>query len=251
MSEAGSLIRSLSGRLSARNFHSFVINEIGVGIVSGKFPVGSILPNDAAMMAEYGVSRTVLREALKTLEAKGLVEARPKVGTRVSPRGRWNLFDPQVLSWFFAARPDIQFLESLFDIRQALELRAADLAAHRRTADHVRLMKYWANQMDKAVSAPELFGLAELELHRIIAEAAENPFLKSIGGVVELALTSASFGTSPRAQAYRNKAAEDHHALVSAIEAGDSPLSCALMTSILTEGLASARLYAAERDQNP
>ena len=106
MIEAGSLIRSLSGRPAARNFHTFVINEIGLGIVTGKFPVGSILASDAVMMESYGVSRTVLREALKTLEAKGLVEARPKVGTRVSPTSRWSLFDPQVLSWHYYAKPD-------------------------------------------------------------------------------------------------------------------------------------------------
>ena len=88
MTEAGGLIRSLSGRPAARNYHTYVINEIGLGIVSGRFPVGSILPTDAEMMESFGVSRTVLREALKTLEAKGLVEARPKVGTRVSPQSR-------------------------------------------------------------------------------------------------------------------------------------------------------------------
>ena len=81
MLEAGSLIRSLSGRPAARNFHTFVINEIGHAIVTGQFPVGSVLASDQVMMERYGVSRTVLREALKTLEAKGLVEARPKVGT--------------------------------------------------------------------------------------------------------------------------------------------------------------------------
>ena len=98
MSEPGSLIRALTGRQPARNYHSFVINEVGLAIVSGRMPVGSILPGDAEMMDRFGVSRTVLREALKTLEAKGLVEARAKVGTRVLPQPRWNLFDRQVLS---------------------------------------------------------------------------------------------------------------------------------------------------------
>ena len=72
MSEPGSLVRALSGRQTARNYHSYVIAEVGLGIASGRFAVGTILPNDAEMMDSYGVSRTVLREALKTLEAKGL-----------------------------------------------------------------------------------------------------------------------------------------------------------------------------------
>ena len=191
MIEAGSLIRSLSGRPAARNFHTFVINEIGHGIVTGKFPVGSILASDAVMMETYGVSRTVLREALKTLEAKGLVEARPKVGTRVSPPSRWNFFDPQVLSWHFYAKPDRRFHESLFDVRRDLEGRAVRLASERRTAEHVRLMKYWLHQMDVAEGNLEAHGLASLEIHRTIAESSGNSLLRSVIGVVELTLALA------------------------------------------------------------
>ena len=123
MREPGLLIRSLSGRQSARNFHSFVINEIGPGVASGAFASGafapgafapgSILPGDAEMMNRYSASRTVLREALKTLVAKGLVDTRSKVGTRVQPRNRWNLFNRQVLYWIFHARPEADFMDSL------------------------------------------------------------------------------------------------------------------------------------------
>lgn len=188
MIEAGSLIRSLSGRPAARNFHSFVINEIGLGIVTGKFPVGSILASDAVMMETYGVSRTVLREALKTLEAKGLVEARPKVGTRVSPTSRWSLFDPQVLSWYFYAKPDARFYASLFDIRRALEPLAASHAAQRRTAENIRVMKYWLHQMNSAGGDLENHGIAALEIHRIIADTSGNALMRSVTGIVELTL---------------------------------------------------------------
>lgn len=191
MIEAGSLIRSLSGRPAARNFHTFVINEIGHAIVTGAFPVGSILASDAVMMETYGVSRTVLREALKTLEAKGLVEARPKVGTRVSPTSRWSLFDPQVLSWHFYAKPDRRFYESLFDVRRALELRAASLAAQRRTAENIRVMKYWLHQMDSANGDLENHGIAALEIYRTMAETSGNALLRSVTGIVELSLALA------------------------------------------------------------
>ena len=191
MIEAGSLIRSLSGRPAARNFHTFVINEIGLGIVTGRFPVGSILASDAAMMERYGVSRTVLREALKTLEAKGLVEARPKVGTRVSPTGRWSLFDPQVLSWHFWAKPDRRFYESLFDMRRALESRAVALASQRRTAENIRVMKYWLHQMDSANGDLENHGIAALEIHRTLAETSGNALMRSVTGIVELTLALA------------------------------------------------------------
>jgi len=191
MIEAGSLIRSLSGRPAARNFHTFVINEIGHGIVTGKFPVGSILASDAVMMESYGVSRTVLREALKTLEAKGLVEARPKVGTRVSPASRWSFFDPQVLSWHFYAKPDRHFYESLFDVRRALETRAAALATQRRTAENIRVMKYWLHQMESAAGDLENHGIAALEIHRTVAETSGNALMRSVTGIVELTLALA------------------------------------------------------------
>lgn len=191
MIEAGSLIRSLSGRPAARNFHNFVINEIGLGIVTGKFPVGSILASDAAMMESYGVSRTVLREALKTLEAKGMVEARPKVGTRVSPTSRWSFFDPQVLSWHFYAKPDRHFYESVFEMRRALETRAAALATGRRTAENIRVMKYWLHQMDGAAGDLENHGIAALEIHRTIADTSGNALMRSVTGIVELTLALA------------------------------------------------------------
>ena len=223
MSEPGSLLRNLTGRATARNFHSYVISEIGIGIVSGRFPVGSVLPNDALMMAQYGVSRTVLREALKTIEAKGLVEAKPKVGTRVSPRSRWNLFDAQVLAWHFNAGPDQAFLASLADIRIALETKAAELAALRRSADHVRTMHYWVNQMENSVDSTENFALADLELHRTIAEASHNPFMRSIGGIVELSLATTFKDTPPEARkALFEKAVKVHRDIVLAIEARDA-----------------------------
>lgn len=218
MSEPGSLIRSIAGRLAARNYHTFVINEIGLGIVTGRFPVGSILPSDAAMMESYGVSRTVLREALRTLEAKGLVEARPKVGTRVTPQTHWNFFDQQVLAWHFEAKPDPAFHAGLFDIRLALESRAAELVSHRRTAEHVRLMKYWVHQMETAGDSVESHALANLEIHRIIAEASGNRLLRSALGLVELTIALAAASGDDQTRAILTAG---HAELVDAIEAGE------------------------------
>lgn len=235
MIEPGSLIRSLSGRSAARNFHTFVINEIGHGIVTGKFPVGSILASDAVMMETYGVSRTVLREALKTLEAKGLVEARPKVGTKVSPASRWSFFDPQVLFWHFEAKPDRRFYESLFDVREALESRAAELASHRRTADEIRILKYWAHQMDIAEDGVEPHLLAALEIHRAIAESSGNALLRSVTGVVELTMVlSAKFAPPADLRQRHADYVAQHEALVSAMERGNGDAAVQLMQSIIT-----------------
>jgi len=220
MIETGSLIRSLSGRHAARNFHNFVINEIGRAIVSGEFPVGSVLASDAVMMELYGVSRTVLREALKTLEAKGLVEARPKVGTRVSPKSRWNFFDSQVLAWHFHAPPDRRFFENLFDVRAALELPAVEGAARHRTAEHVRLMKYWLHQAATAGDSLEQFGLACLEVHSQIAESSQNTLLRGVVGVVELLLALALTRNRETVMAYCEATVDTLEKVILAVEAG-------------------------------
>lgn len=229
MLETGGLIRSLSGRRAARNFHTFVINEIGHSIVTEKFPVGSVLPSDAAMMEQFGVSRTVLREALKTIEAKGLVEARPKVGTRVSPRIRWNFFDPQVLAWHYHAPPDHRFYQSLFGVRAALEPPMAELAAQHRTAEHVRLLKYWCHQMENSGDSLEQFGLACLEVYATIADCAQDLLLRSVIGVFELTLALAMTRDRalPGAQ-YRAQMVRLCADITTAIEAGDAGNAVAL-----------------------
>lgn len=230
MIETGSLIRTLSGRRAARNFHNFVINEIGTAIVSGRFPIGSVLASDTVMMEQYGVSRTVLREALKTLEAKGLVEARPKVGTRVSPRNRWNFFDPQLLAWHFEAPPDPAFYESLFRVRALMEPPMVEQAALSRTAEHVRLLKYWCHQMGNAGDSLEQFGLACLEVHMVIADAGQDMLLRSVLGVEELTLALAlTRDASLEGAEYRRRSAELYNQLTSALEGGYPEKSVALM----------------------
>ena len=114
---SGDLIAALSGRSPARNLHSDVLWALGLAIVSGTYAEGAILPSDSELLERFGVSRTVLREALKTLAAKGLIEARARIGTRVLPRNRWNLFDADVLAWFFELGPEVSFLRSLAEVR--------------------------------------------------------------------------------------------------------------------------------------
>ena len=130
---SGDLIAALSGRNLARNLHSDVLWDLGFAIVSGQYAEGSILPPDTELLDQFRVSRTVLREALKTLSAKGLIEARARIGTRILPRNRWNLFDADVLAWHFELGPEVSFLQSLAEVRIGIEIEAAALAAERRT----------------------------------------------------------------------------------------------------------------------
>ena len=238
MSEPGSLIRTLSGRQAARNFHSYVINEVGLAIVSGEMPVGSSLPGDAEMMDRFGVSRTVLREALKTLEAKGLVEARAKVGTRVLPQSRWNLFDRQVLAWKLESGPSPPFLAAFQEVRASLEIQAARAAARNREAEHVRLLRYWQNQRQVMTHQPEPFALAEFELHRVVTEASGNPFLRAssamleFGAAVSVQARMKPDGTAPP-EGLAPLQARDCEALIQAIEQGDPDRAGAAMARLM------------------
>jgi DNA-binding FadR family transcriptional regulator len=240
MSEPGSLVRLLSGRQTARNYHSYVITEVGLGIASGRFPVGTILANDAEMMDAYGVSRTVLREALKTLEAKGLVEARAKVGTRVLPRNRWNLYDRQVLAWMLEAGPDAGFLASFVELRETIEMQIATLATERRSAEQLRLLVYWQNQRSATAHLGEPFALAEFEFHRTLCEASQNPFLRAASGLVEFGVVQA---TAPRIKAGVADLAQEKAALYDAMGQGIAAGNTHAVRSAMAQVLAIDRVW--------
>lgn len=193
---SGDLIAALSGRNPARNLHTDVLWEMGFAIVSGQYAEGSILPADTDLLERFSVSRTVLREALKTLAAKGLIEARARIGTRVLPRNRWNLFDADVLAWFFELGPDMTFLRSLAEVRIGIEIEAAALAAERADPAWAVTLSGWVEKMAGA-ETPADFARYDLEFHRAVAEASGNPFMASISALVEMALTAAFTISSP------------------------------------------------------
>jgi DNA-binding FadR family transcriptional regulator len=193
---AGELIAALSGRNLARNLHTDVLWQLGYAIVSGEYPEGTILPSDTDLLERFGVSRTVLREALKTLAAKGLIEARARIGTRVLPRNRWNLFDADVLAWFFELGPEVSFLRSLAEVRIGIEIEAAALAAERADPEQAAALHGWVEKMAGAAT-PADFARFDLEFHRTVAEASGNPFMASISALVEMALTAAFTISSP------------------------------------------------------
>ena len=234
---SGDLIASIAGRVPLRNLHAQVLWQLGVAIVEGDYPEGSILPPDAELLQRFAVSRTVLREALKTLAAKGMIEARARIGTRVLPRGRWNLFDADVLSWHFETGPDVAFLRSLSEIRIAVELESAALAASRRSPEQAAALIACATAMGQTTT-PEDFARTDLQFHRTVAEAAGNPFMASISALVELALTAAFTISSPiRDPAAMVATVAAHGRIAQAISAGDAEEARQAMKAVITEGL--------------
>ncbi|WEX75421.1 FadR family transcriptional regulator [Sinorhizobium numidicum] len=182
-----------------RTSHRLVVDELGQAVVGGEFAVGDILPGDTELAARFNVSRTVLREAMKTLAAKGLVVARARIGTRVLPRASWNLFDSDVLAWHFNAGVNEDFLHHVSEVRLALEPYAASLAARRATdADIARMMRL-AVAMGDADHSAQTLARADLEFHLRLLEASLNPFMRTVGSLIEAALVGVFRLTSPTA----------------------------------------------------
>lgn len=237
---SGDLIAALSGRNLARNLHSDVLWDMGFAIVSGQYAEGSILPPDTELLERFRVSRTVLREALKTLAAKGLIEARARIGTRVLPHNRWNLFDADVLAWHFELGPDVQFLQSLAEVRIGIEIEAAALAAERRSQEQAEHLLAAVDRME-AARTPEDFARHDLEFHKAVADASGNPFMASISALVEMALTAAFTISSPvnEPEALAQTVAV-HRAIARAIETRDPPGAREAMRIAIAEGFARA-----------
>ena len=126
-------LRQLKRGKSPLRLHGTIARDIGIGIVSGRLKPGQILTGEIDSSARLAVSRTAYREALRILAAKGLVESRPKVGTKVSEQRNWHLLDPDVVGWTFANEPDWVMLKNLFELRDIVESHAAALAAIRRS----------------------------------------------------------------------------------------------------------------------
>ena len=124
-------------RDAGSSVHGALANEIGLRIVRGDYPPGTVLPNEAKWAETFEVSRSAVREAIKMLMAKSLLASRPKIGSRVEPRERWNLLDRDVLAWY-ATSPDREaFLQTVQEFRHIIEPEATAFAALRRTDDQM------------------------------------------------------------------------------------------------------------------
>jgi DNA-binding FadR family transcriptional regulator len=226
----------------ARSHTARVVDDLGLAIVSGRRGEGTLLPGDAELLERYGVSRTVLREAHKTLAAKGLVQAKARIGTRVRDRSAWNFFDPDVLLWHARAGFGPEFLAHLGEMRLALEPDAAALAAIRRTDEQLRAMQEAAARMGAPGISHQDFVNADLALHLTIAAAARNPFFLSISTLIEVALVAMMSIASPVEDPPRLvRSVADHKAIVAAIVARAPERARRAMQVVVQEGIAGSR----------
>ncbi|OOG58520.1 GntR family transcriptional regulator [Rhodanobacter sp. B05] len=171
----------------SRNLHGHVIRELGKRIVVGDLRPGDVLPREEDLAESMDVSRTALREALKVLSAKGLIESRPRVGTRVRATHFWNQLDADVLSWRCASMPTDDFIEKLVEMREIIEPAAAAAAARRRTATQLAQVDLAYRKMEAARDTEE-WAAADLSFHDAVLQATGNELMISLFSVVESAL---------------------------------------------------------------
>ncbi len=171
------------------SLHRRVAQDIGARILNGEFAPGTLLPNEAEWCVTFGVSRTAVREAIKMLMAKGLIQSRPKIGSRVQPRAAWNLLDRDVLNWYCAAAKPTHFLVHMQQVREILEPETAALAAVNRTVEQMAEIDSAFTAMAKAKTLAAL-NAADVLFHQAILRAAGNELLVPLGLVIESALGS-------------------------------------------------------------
>jgi DNA-binding FadR family transcriptional regulator len=200
--------------------HGTIARDLGVLIVSGRYRPGEVLNGEVAASGRLQVSRTAYREALRILAAKGLVESRPKTGTRVSPRASWHLLDPDVLSWIFEFEPEDELLASLFELRKIVEPQAAALAAQRRTEDHVAQMARALEGMATHTLASEEGRVADQDFHAALLDASGNPFLVTLTTGVGAAVAWTTI-FKQRNTPLRRDPLPDHQRVFDAVAAAD------------------------------
>jgi DNA-binding FadR family transcriptional regulator len=196
--------------------HGTIARQLGIAIVSGRYSPGEILEGEIVSSEQFSVSRTAYREALRILAAKGLIDARPKVGTRINPRSRWNFLDTDVLEWIFETEPDAHTLNALFELRDLVEPAAAALAATRRTPNQLVALREALDDMRFHTLATETGQNADLAFHSTLLQATYNPFLISLSTSVGAAIHITTM-FKQRTQPLRRDPIPDHERVYQAI----------------------------------
>lgn len=228
---------------AGRNLTRATLDALGLAIVIGRYDQRPF-PTEAEIAKTHGVSRSVTREAVKMLTAKGLVSARPRKGTVVEPPVRWNLFDADVLRWMLERKFSVELMRQFNELRIAIEPEAAALAACHHEAADVRSIQAAVVRMKLAEVGRDDPLAADIAFHVAILEAAKNPFYLQFRPMVATALqTSIRFTNRIKG---RTASAADHEAVADAIAARDPGAARVAMAGIIGEVLALIDRSAAE-----
>ncbi|GAA0654022.1 FCD domain-containing protein [Kitasatospora atroaurantiaca] len=221
-------IQGLPGRLLA---------DLGPAIASGEIPAGTVLRSEE-LEAKYGVSRTVVREAVRILESMRLVTSKRRVGITVQPKSDWDVFDPLVIRWRLAGTDRSAQLRSLGSLRVAIEPAAAALAARQATDDQRRELGALAVELTVTARAADLetFLKHDIAFHATVLRASGNEMFAHLGDTVGAVLTGR---TEHHLMPHQPKpyAVKLHREVADAICAGDAEQAERAMRTIVVGAL--------------
>jgi len=203
------------------NLHTRTTRALALRVIAAE-DGAAVLPNEAQLCRELGVSRTVVRESIKVLANKGLVEVRTRTGTRVRPRSEWRLLDPDILGWRAQVRPDTAFLRDLCEVRLALEPTAAGFAALRASAAELAALEGCLRRYEAAGRQGDKHALIDLDLefHRAVVAASRNSLLLELSDSIRQPFRHVLSCTS-RSAANLQLGREAHSDLLAALERRD------------------------------
>jgi DNA-binding FadR family transcriptional regulator len=212
-----------------------VVHDLLERIVSGELGEGGLLPIEPSLCDAYGVSRTVIREAVKSLEEKGLVTARQGIGTLVSAQEAWNLLDPDLLAAIVRHDEQYEILDQLIKVRTALESQMAHDAARRATAADIRELKALMAELEDSVRTPEHMDDVDVMFHQRIMLASGNQLARAIVRTVHAEARRSVRYSGGASVSDRELSNKQHRAVLDAIVAGDADEAAARMTTHITE----------------
>jgi DNA-binding FadR family transcriptional regulator len=217
-----------------RNLTHGLLDALGRAIVTGRYETAPF-PTEAELAKQHGVSRSVTREAVKMLTAKGLVSARPRQGTIVQPPGNWNLFDPDVLRWTLERQFSVELLRHFNELRLAIEPEAAALAASQGSQEQLARISRGLQRLRDSENGADHELESDIEFHVAILRATNNPFYAQFRDVVATALrTSIRFTNTING---RFVSFDDHAAVHDAIIARDPECARQAMHKVIADVL--------------
>ncbi|MGH2835237.1 MAG: FadR/GntR family transcriptional regulator [Solirubrobacteraceae bacterium] len=211
--------RSRQRGFKGRGAHAAAVTSLGQRIVRGEFKPGEILDLQRLEL-EMRFGRTALREAVKVLASKGLIDALQGTGTFVTDRSHWNLLDPDLLRWHYETQPKQQFLDSLAEFRLSVEPAAAGFAALRCTPEKLANLRLALAEMEANLGDAVAYTEADFAFHSTILEAANNEFFSQLEPIIEAALFT-RIRSVRSTNRRREEALASHRLLLEAIEAGN------------------------------
>jgi DNA-binding FadR family transcriptional regulator len=217
-----------------KNVHGNTVDFLGEAIVAGRYAEGGSLPPEPVLCDELGVSRTVVREAIKSLVAKGLIHTGPKVGTKVLSANQWNWFDADVIAWQSKAGLTAEFIRDLQDLRRVVEPAAARFAAIRATAEDILKIEEAYAGMKRAVFEGGDYITFDLRFHQGLLAASHNRMLVQMSKALS-ALLRTSFELSTAKENGTRQSLPLHRAVLDAVIA-HNPAQAERAICVLIDG---------------